>query len=198
MHLRYAAILCLAWSAFSAGAVAAQDATEPQSAATEDQHAVAPEVAAPQDPLGSALQEMLAASKDKGNATVRADRAVLSEYYSARKYKAVWVDASGLKPRAKTTLAEIEKAGDWGLDANAFVLPKSEETNAKTLAEAEITLSLAILKYARHAHGGRIMDPAGTLSSYLDRTPQLLEPKSVLVSIASDDQPDAYLRSLPP
>ncbi|MEE8099075.1 MAG: hypothetical protein V3T13_03970, partial [Hyphomicrobium sp.] len=142
MHLRYAAILCLAWSAFSAGAVAAQDATEPQNAATEDQHAVAPEaapVAAPQDPLGIALQEKLAASKDKGNATVRADRAVLSEYYSARKYKAVWVDASGLMPRAKATLAEIEKAGDWGLDANAFVLPKSEETNAKTLAEAEIT-----------------------------------------------------------
>ncbi|MCP4780869.1 MAG: L,D-transpeptidase family protein [Hyphomicrobium sp.] len=201
MHLRYAAFLCLAWSAFSAGAVAVQDATEPQSAATEDQHAVSPDaapVAALQDPLGIALQEKLAASKNKGNATVRADRAVLSEYYSARKYKAVWVDASGLKPRAKATLAEIEKAGDWGLDANAFVLPKSEETNAKTPAEAEITLSLAILKYARHAHGGRIMDPAGTLSSYLDRTPQLLEPKSVLVSIASDDQPDAYLRSLHP
>jgi len=201
MHLRYTAILCLAWSAFLAGAATAQDATEPQSAATEDQYSVSPEaapVAAPQDPPGIALQEKLAASKDKGNATVRADRAVLSEYYSARKYKAVWVDASGLKPRAKATLAEIEKAGDWGLDANAFLLPKSEETNAKTLAEAEITLSLAILKYARHAHGGRIMDPAGTLSSYLDRTPQLLEPKSVLVSIAADDQPDAYLRSLHP
>ena len=162
---------------------------------------VAPEaapVAAPQDPLGIALQEKLAASKNEGNATVRADRAVLSEYYSARKYKSVWVEASGLKPRAKVALAEIEKAGDWGLDANAFVLPKPEETNAKTLAEAEITLSLAILKYARHARGGRIMDPAGTLSSYLDRTPQLLEPKSILVSIASFDQPDAYLRSLHP
>ncbi|MCK5712273.1 MAG: hypothetical protein KAI25_06130, partial [Hyphomicrobiaceae bacterium] len=66
MHLRYTAILCLAWSAFLAGAATAQDATEPQSAATEDQHAVAPEaasVAAPQDPLGIALQEKLAANK---------------------------------------------------------------------------------------------------------------------------------------
>jgi murein L,D-transpeptidase YcbB/YkuD len=216
MYLRYAAILCLAWSAFLAGAVAAQDATEPQStvtqdqrsaapvtaepqsAATEDQQTVTPEVAAPQNPLGIALQEKLAASKDKGNETVRADRTVLSEYYSARKYKPVWVDENGLKSQAKATIAEIEKAGDWGLDASAFARPKFGETNAKTLAEAEITLSLAILKYARHARGGRIMDPAGTLSSYLDRTPQLLEPKSVLVSIASYDQPDAYLRGLHP
>ncbi|MGI9403727.1 MAG: L,D-transpeptidase family protein [Hyphomicrobium sp.] len=201
MHLRHAVVLCLAWSAFLAGAATAQDATESQSAVAEDQQSAAADTApipAPLDPLGIALQDKLAASKDKGNEVVRADRAVLSEYYAARKYKTVWVDDHGLKPRAKATIAEIENAGDWGLDANAFALPMLEETNAKALANAESKLALAILKYARHARGGRIMDPAGTLSSYLDRTPQLLKPKDVLVTIASYDQPDAYLRGLHP
>ncbi len=201
MHLRYTTILCLAWSTLSAGAATAQDATEPQSTVTEDQQSAAPEVAptaAPQDPLRIALQDKLAASTNKGNEAVRADRAVLAEYYAARKYKAVWVDRNGLKPRAKEVIAEIEKAGDWGLDASAFTLPALEATNAKALADAETMLALAILKYARHARGGRIMDPAVTLSSYLDRVPQLLEPKDVLVLIASYDQPDAYLRGLHP
>lgn len=201
MHLLYTAILCLAWSALSAGAATSQDATEPQSTVTEDQQSAAPEsapTAAPQDPLGTALQDNLAASTNKGNQTVRADRDVLAEYYAARKYKAVWVDSDGLKPRTKEVIAEIEKASDWGLDASAFTLPALEATNAKALADAEITLTLAILKYARHARGGRIMDPAGTLSSYLDRVPQLLEPKDVLVTVASYDQPDAYLRGLHP
>lgn len=201
MHLRYAAILCLAWSTFLAGAAAAQDAGEPQSAATEDQHAAATEVAPvpeTQDPLRLALQVKLAAAKNKGSETVRADRAVLSEYYSARKHKAVWVNDNGFKPSAKAAIAEIGNAGDWGLDPSAFALPKLDETNTEAVAEAEITLALAILKYARHARGGRIMDPAGTLSSYLDRVPQLLDPKDVLVMIAASDQPDAYLRSLHP
>jgi len=201
MHLRYTAILCLAWGALSAGGATAQDATEPQSTSTENRQSAAPEVAptpATQGLLGIALQEKLAASTNKGNETVRADRAVLAEYYAARKYKAVWVDSDGLKPRAKEVIAEIEKAGDWGLDADAFALPAREASNTKALADAEITLALAILKYARHARGGRIMDPAGTLSSYLDRAPQLLEPKDVLVTVASTDQPNAYLHGLHP
>jgi murein L,D-transpeptidase YcbB/YkuD len=113
-------------------------------------------------------------------------------------YTPVWVTADEMNARAKAVIAEIEKAGDWGLDAGAFALPKLDGTNAKDVAEAEITLSFAVLKYARHARGGRIMDPASTLSSYLDRTPQLLEPKDVLTSIASFDEPDAYLRGLHP
>jgi len=201
MHLQHAVVLCLAWSAFLAGAATAQDATESQTAVTEDQHSVAAEAAPippPQDSLGIALRNKLATDRKKGNEVVRTDRAVLSEYYAARKYKPVWVDGDGLKPRAKTAIAEIKNAGDWGLKAGAFALPKLEETNAKALANAEITLSLAILKYARHARGGRIINPAGTLSSYLDRTPQLLRPKDVLVMIAASDQPDAYLRGLHP
>jgi len=201
MHLRYAVILCLATSTLLAGAVAAQNTTESGRPVAEDQQSAKPEpalVTAPQDPLGIALQDKLAAGKDKGDEATRADHTALTEYYATRMYTPVWVDADELNARAKVVIAEIEKAGDWGLDAGAFALPKLEGADAKDVAEAEITLSFAVLKYARYARGGRIMDPASTLSSYLDRTPQLLEPKDVLTGIASFDEPDAYLRGLHP
>jgi len=201
MHLRYAVTLCLATSTLLAGAVEAQETTERERPVAEDQQSEKPEpalVTAPQDPLGIALQDNLAAGRDKGDEATRADHAALTEYYATRMYTPVWIAADELNARAKAVIAEIEKAGDWGLDAGAFALPKLEGADAKDVAEAEITLSFAVLKYARYARGGRIMDPASTLSSYLDRTPQLLEPKDVLTSIASFDEPDAYLRGLHP
>ncbi len=66
------------------------------------------------------------------------------------------------------------------------------------LADAEIATSLSALKYARYARGGRIIDPATQLSSYLDRKPQLLEPKTVLDQLAAAGEPDSYLRGLNP
>ncbi len=59
-------------------------------------------------------------------------------------------------------------------------------------------LSLAVLKYARHARGGRITDPSKQLSSYLDRMPQLLDPKVVLEQLAASAEPDATLRHFHP
>src|SRR5690606_28596240 len=44
----------------------------------------------------------------------------------------------------------------------------------------------------------RIMDPASDLSSYLDRKPQLIEPKTVLSRIAAAAAPDAVLRGFHP
>ncbi len=63
-------------------------------------------------------------------------------------------------------------------------------------ATAEIKLALAILKYARHARGGRI-EPA-EVSDLLDQAPPLRDPKTVLTEIAAAAAPDAYLRSLHP
>jgi murein L,D-transpeptidase YcbB/YkuD len=93
---------------------------------------------------------------------------------------------------------EIRAANDWGLDASAFQLPASPGALAspEVLAEAELKLSLAVLKYARHARGGR-MDPTA-LSPIIDRRPHIYEPKSVLEAIAAVESADAYLRGLHP
>jgi murein L,D-transpeptidase YcbB/YkuD len=96
-------------------------------------------------------------------------------------------------------IAEIKKANDWGLDASAFVLPDATGTLSEdNAAEAELKLSIAALTYARHARGGRITDPATQLSSYLDRQPQLPDPKVVLAELAGPNPPDKALRGFHP
>jgi murein L,D-transpeptidase YcbB/YkuD len=53
-----------------------------------------------------------------------------------------------------------------------------------------------VLKYARHARGGRL-EPS-QLSPDLDLRPNLYDPKSVMHAIATAPEADAYLRSLHP
>ncbi len=77
-------------------------------------------------------------------------------------------------------MAEIGRADDWGLSSAAFELPDANVSRASqaALADAELKLDLAVLKYARHARGGRV-DPmqAGQNS---DHKPALIAPKAVL------------------
>jgi len=165
--------------------------------------ALAPPAAGPPRDAGFAteLAERLSASGNAGSAADREDRAALAAFYAARQHEPLWVSAAGLTPAAQAVIAEIRRADDWGLEASAFPLPSTTaspglELSRAQQAEWERALSLAILKYARHARGSRAV-PA-TLSKFLDRQPPLLEPQQVLEAAAKADAPDAYLRSLHP
>jgi murein L,D-transpeptidase YcbB/YkuD len=129
------------------------------------------------------------------------DRAALAEFYNGRAGKPVWAGLDGLNQRARDAMAEIRRADDWGLKPSAFELPgdvaaAKEAVAIERIADAEIKLSLAVLKYARHARGGRF-DPSD-LTKYLDQSAQLYDPRSVLDSISETDAPGAYLRKLHP
>jgi murein L,D-transpeptidase YcbB/YkuD len=131
----------------------------------------------------------------------REDRAALAKFYAGRQQDPLWVTATGLTPEAEAAMAEIRRAADWGLDPAAFRLPSIPEAGGRELfrsarADAEIALSLAILKYARHAHGGRAEPLA--LSRNLDRKLSLLDPLQVIEEAAKAQSPDAYLKSLHP
>jgi murein L,D-transpeptidase YcbB/YkuD len=182
----------------SAAAAGAQPAPEAPASATAT-NAPAPEVKAPVvvevDPLVAEVRRQLAASL-RGNIAA-ADRAAVTAYYGEQA-KLIWVTKDGLTPRARHAMAEIAKAGDWGLVAGAFELPRlaAGETALPALADAEIKLSLAVLKYARHARGGRL-EPL-KVSRNFDHSPALRDPKVVLESVAATDVPGDYLRDLHP
>jgi L,D-transpeptidase YcbB len=184
----------------AAPAPAAAPATAPAAVPQPAPAPVAAPIAPPADPLGLALQQLLA-KPGKGDDSDRADAAALSAFYAAHGYAPLWVTAAGLTAKASAASAEIAKADDWGLVARDFVLPAlagESPPSPQALAELEVTLSVAVLKYARYARGGRILDPATQLSSYLDRKPQLLDPKDVLEKFAAAGEADAYLRGLHP
>ena len=172
-------------------------ASEPTPAPAQPTPAVAETPPPPPiDPLVAEVRRQLA-EPAKGNVD-RTDRAALAAFYGARNEPLLWVTNAGLTSKARHAMAEIAKADDWGLAASAFELPKLVQGDAAAadLAGAEIKLGLAVLKYARHARGGR-MDPA-QLSKHLDQKPTLREPKAVLEAMVATDTPGTYLRDLHP
>ncbi len=148
------------------------------------------------DPLAKAILAKLGSAAAKGDA--REDIAGLSDYYKQHNGQPIWTSAEGFNAQAKNAIREIRNADEWGLEASAFQIPTEPKSGAspELLAEAELKLSLAVLKYARYARGGRLDPPS--LSEVLDRTPHVYEPKSVLLAIAAAEASDAYLRGLHP
>ena len=124
------------------------------------------------------------------------DLAAIKAYYAANPDKPLWIEAAALSRRARAAIDEIGKADDWGLKASNFDLPKLASSDLNALADAEAQLSLAVLKYARHARGGRI-DPSH-LTDAIDRTANLVSPAKVLTDIAAAASTDDYLRQLHP
>ena len=124
--------------------------------------------------------------------------AALLDHYSDPSSSTLWVTADGLTDKGKAAVKEIRKADDWGLRSSAFQLPSvnGSDLSFDAVADAEVKLALAILKYARHARGGRV-NPT-RISKIIDRKPPLLAPSVVLTGIAASDAPDDYLRSLHP
>ena len=101
-----------------------------------------------------------------------ADLTALTDFYAARKGAALWVTDTGFSAKARALAAEIKNAGAYGLDAKDFNLPDMPESSAtapatEQLAGAESQLTMAALKYARFARGGRIPDPAAQLTTCL-------------------------------
>lgn len=193
-------LLAAAAAAFAANPSPAEDAASPQ--VSEAPAAAQPpaEQKAPLLPEGEALRKVLSNLPPAQTDEERNEQAALGAFYEARGYALLWLTASGtLTAKASPVAEEIGRADEWGLDSRDFSLPKPVAVaSPESVASAEVTFSLAVLKYGRYARGGRIMDPSEQLSSYLDRKPQLLKPEAILDGITAADQPDAYLRGLNP
>ena len=94
-------------------------------------------------------------------------------------------------------IAELRKADDWGLRAPTIEVPRSTaRPSFGLLADAEIRLGLAVMKYGRYARGGRLdpgsvstaaSQPAGLRAEVVDRGDR-----------GSRGARDAYLRKLHP
>ncbi len=130
------------------------------------------------------------------------DHAAMIAFYNKRQHQPLWTDDQGLTRRAQRVIGEIKNADSWGLNSKAFKLPQIDAsgtlptTTLDALSQAEVQISLAVLKYMRHARGGRIMKPSEMLASHIDRKPKLMKRDVILQDVSEADEPDKYLRSL--
>ena len=127
------------------------------------------------------------------------DLAAATAFYNAHSGSLLWVTESGLSERGNAVINEIRKADDWGLRARDFALPQlpAGAISPEAAAATEMALTFAVLKYARHARGGRFGD-LSSISKLLDYKPPVRRARNVLTDIAASYAPDAYLRSLHP
>jgi murein L,D-transpeptidase YcbB/YkuD len=132
-----------------------------------------------------------------------ADREALQQFYGSRMGATLWVDKNGYTPDAQNLIAALKDADNWGLRSQDYKIPDlkpsaSDDYSLDDLTDAETRLSLDALAYARDARGGRIINPPEQLSGYLDRKPQLIDPRTVIETLASAPDKGAYLKSLQP
>ncbi|HEU0062686.1 MAG TPA: L,D-transpeptidase family protein [Hyphomicrobiaceae bacterium] len=149
------------------------------------------------DPIVQAVRQRLATAPAARDSGEQADAAALKAFY-AQRAGALWLADAVLTPRAEQTMLEISQADSWGLKTSVFDLPKvgAPAAEVEALADVEIKLSLAVLKYARAARGGRF-EPA-TVSRKFDQKPPVYDPGSLLLAVAEQADVAAYLRQLHP
>jgi murein L,D-transpeptidase YcbB/YkuD len=125
------------------------------------------------------------------------DVAALVAFYGARS-DPIWMTDMGFSSEAQAVIDEVLRADDWGLSSADFQLPEAGDLPDSIDDQAlnEIKLDLAILKYARHARGGKTVPVQ--LSKLYGMNPTLRDPKTVLAEIAAAPQPGVYLQGLHP
>ncbi|MFT3729917.1 MAG: L,D-transpeptidase family protein [Hyphomicrobium sp.] len=131
------------------------------------------------------------------------DRAALADFYKSRMGATLWVDKRGFTAEAKNLISALQSADDWGLRSADFKIPDLKANpdgsySLDDLTAVETRLSLEAMEYARDAHGGRIPDPSSQLGTFLDRKPELIEPRTVINNLAAAPDKAAYLTSLHP
>ena len=177
---------------------AAPEQASPENAGHAPPDGAAPSVIAesPPDPIVVIIRAKLA-DPTLHNRVPTKDLAALQFFY-AELAAPVWIEGTGLSTRAQDVIEELRAADDWGLSAEAFDLPADGDVPATPEEQAtdEIKLSLAALKYARFARGGRIA-PA-RFGKLIQQRPNLEDPRTTLTELAVSSDPAAYLRSLHP
>ncbi|AWN38968.1 L,D-transpeptidase family protein [Methylobacterium radiodurans] len=114
--------------------------------------------AVPSDPQAAALFNRLADTAPLLARLTAKEREAIRAFYALGAFKPVWIADGAYNPAAKAAAARLAAAGEDGLDARAYPVPRSPDssTEAAAIADADLKLSAAIALYARDARGGRV------------------------------------------
>lgn len=194
-------IVALALSAAVQADPASQAATE---IANAEATAPLPAADAPQT-VGAIIRERLLADAETAKEEEAVDWQALIAFYENRSDEPLFIGRAGYTSKAEALIEEFKKSADWGLEPSDYdVLDMGADSSDRAeltpsqKAEGEQKFALTVLKYARDARGGRITDPSKQLASYVDRSPQYLDPKKLLDDVTSASDPAEVLRGAHP
>ncbi len=142
--------------------------------------------------LGRAVQALPATDERS-----KAIRDGLARFYGERNNEPLWLAGNQLGYRVNALMEEFGRAADWGLDPAAYALPAvAPGGGAGARVEAELAVTLTAVRYATHAHSGRI-DPQ-TISRIIDRGSTPPDAYELLRALAATDTPAKVLLAYQP
>jgi L,D-transpeptidase YcbB len=153
------------------------------------------------DPVTAAIREILADAGKDGAFLEKRDAAAVAEYYQEQSFAPSWTAGGQMTERARLLIDRIRNAQTDGLDPRDYHTPPMSlgqwaPAGARDIAVADVMLSQAIVKYARHAHSGRL-EPS-SVSSNFGYEPKLIDAVAVLSDVASADDAAMALESYNP
>ena len=123
-------------------------------------------------------------------------RAAVRDFYAARGYAPLWVVDGAFDAPARSALARIDHAAEDGLDLRAVQVSPPQGGDAAALAASELSLTEAVVDYARQASGGRV-DPARIGASVAVK-PDVVGPARALAALRDAADAGEALRGFNP
>lgn len=162
----------------------------PMESATSKTAIDEPQSAASQHPLIPAIVAELNARGQAATDPTEIDWiSELTGFYAIAGTVPLWVSDGRINSSGEAIIAELTHADDYGLDPGKFALPSRSDPEAV----AEVALSMAVVKYIWHAHGGRV-DPS-QLSLWLDQRPRVIYASTAIRQFVGSADVVATLRA---
>ncbi|MEP3672698.1 MAG: peptidoglycan-binding protein, partial [Hyphomicrobiales bacterium] len=134
--------------------------------------------------LSKAIEEAVGQKITSKIKLERKDIAAVNGYYTDHSFEPLWIKEGTLTPQAKSLMQHLSKAGEDGLDSRDYAVETPLDTkDAATLASFEISLSKALLHYARDAQAGRVVP--SSLSRDFKLRPVYPDPSAVMLKLAT-------------
>jgi murein L,D-transpeptidase YcbB/YkuD len=125
------------------------------------------------------------------------EQAAVEAFYRERGFQPVWSANGSVSPRARAAVGYLANVASEGLDPSDYPVPRFGGEMAEDVAAAnDLQLTASILKYARHASGGRVSFTRVSGSILYPLHPA--DPAQVLSRMSSDEDIDKVLASFEP
>jgi murein L,D-transpeptidase YcbB/YkuD len=105
-------------------------------------------------PIAESIRDLLAAKGEKFFVN-KNEREAVETFYQSRNLAPLWLDKGIENARAAAVIARLRNSDADGLDPADYRTPAFAGPAPDALAEAELTLTQAVLTYARHVQAGR-------------------------------------------
>jgi murein L,D-transpeptidase YcbB/YkuD len=125
------------------------------------------------------------------------ERSAVEAFYKERNYAPLWISNGAATAKAKAAIDYLATVDRDGLEPSDYPTPDFKSAaDPQSLADADASLTAAILTYARHAANGRVAYSRVSADIFFEQ--KMIEPSDVLKKVADGNEIAATLDGFEP